>query len=413
MTTSLFAGVIALAALLEGANFLTGGSLQMAALQKIAQAEQTTTSGTTSSAPATADTSSTTVTPTTTTQPVATDPVPATQPATTQPTTTDTSSGQQTPPPPPPERPVIPQTQGEQQPPQPREGQGGHGGQFSQDVPEREEFFDPREVKQVLREMRDLKSQIKQLTRQVKRLASATDEAATLSKVSGELDQFQSLISSNSQNIPVLRDTIQDFRDNQYWEIMNKIRGKVELPQQLKQIGTSLKRVEKVLANKSVQNVGLDIAKAQSTVAEMRQHYDTVQGLYSSGELEDAMQEMQFFHEGGHPGEIEGTVYRIRDIKNMLKRIKDQTIRAEVDGVLQEVVDKFNAGEYRDARETMDEYADDLQRLVQYFSRSSFRSGPSQDSMNRIRNLENLIKSKLESAGNNAQKGGNQANPFR
>ncbi|MDP3710279.1 MAG: hypothetical protein Q8R29_00970 [bacterium] len=388
MTSSLFAGVIALAVLLEGANFLSGGSLQLAALQRIAQAEQQTTSttdhtssGTTSSAPATTDTSTTSSAPT---------PATATQPATTEPTPTTQTPSQTTPSP----------TNQAPQPSQPQ-GQGHEGqGQFSQDIPDREEYFDPREIKQVLREIKDLRSQIKQLGRQAKKLSSAAEETAILSKVSGELDQFQSLISSNSQNNSILREAVQDFRDNQYWEVLNKIRAKVELPQQLKQMGTSLKRVEKVLANKSVQNIGLDIAKAQSVVAEMRQHYDAVQNLYSSGELDEAMQEMQFFHEGGHPGEIEGTIYRIRDIKNMLKKIKDTTIQAEVDGVLQEVVDKFNAGEYRDARETMDEYADDLMRLIQSFTRPSFRGGPSQESMNKIRNLENLIKSKLETEGN-------------
>lgn len=407
MIGSLFAGVIALAVLLEGANFLSGGSLQLAALQKIAQAEQQSTTsatptsgttGTTSSAPATNNTTtSTATTQTTTTKPA------TTEPAIAQPATTNTSSATQ------------PSSQTTQSPPaQPKQPQGqGKEGQFLQDIPEREDYVDPREVKQVLREIRDLRSQIKQLSRQLKKLSSATEESATLAKVSGELDQFQSLIASNSQNNSILRETVQDFRDNQYWEVLNKIRAKVELPQQLKQMSTSLKRVEKILVNKSVQNIGLDITKAQSAVAEMRQHYDTVQNLYNNGDLDEAMQEMQFFNEGGHPGEIEGTIYRIKDIKNMLKRIKDEAIRTEVDRVLQEVVDKFNTGEYRDARETLDEYADDLQRLIQFFARSNFRGGPSDESMNKIRNLENLIKSKLEGAGNSGQNGGNQATPFK
>lgn len=243
MTSSLFAGVIALAVLLEGANFLTGGDLQMAALQKIAQAEQQS-----ATAPATTNTS-TTATPTTTTQPV----------------TTDTSTGQQ-PTPPPPERPYVPLVPGEPQSPQQPQPSKEQNGKFFQEPQEREEFIDPKEVKQALREMKDLKSQIRQLSRQVKKLSSAAEEAATLAKISGEIDQFQATISSNMQNSSILRETMQDFRDNQYWETLNGIRAKVELPRELKQILTSLKRVEKILVNKSVQDIGLDIAKTHSSL---------------------------------------------------------------------------------------------------------------------------------------------------
>ena len=92
---------------------------------------------------------------------------------------------------------------------------------------------------------------------------------------------------------------------------------------------------------------------------------------------------------------------RIRDIKNLLKRVKDEAIRAEVDRILQEVIATFNNGEYRDARETLDEYADDLQNLINKYLITTGRGRGKgkinrEESFSRIRNLEGLIKSKLQ-----------------
>ncbi|MEK7209676.1 MAG: hypothetical protein AAB670_02020, partial [Patescibacteria group bacterium] len=120
------------------------------------------------------------------------------------------------------------------------------------------------------------------------------------------------------------------------------------------------------------------------------------------GNYQEAHEEMRLFHEGGHPGEIEGVIFRIRDIKNMAKRVKDMAVRAEVDGVLQEVIDAFNAGEYRDARETMDEYADDLQRLISQLVQAQSRRGYNRrDSSTKVQSLGDLIAKKLQEAENN------------
>lgn len=256
--------------------------------------------------------------------------------------------------------------------------------------------MDPREIQQVQREIRDLRSQIRQLTNRIRKNAAFADELARMSAMSAELDQAQSAIAAAVSSGGSPRDAIQDFRDSQYWDQLNKIRGKAELPREIKQIETSIKRLERLLKVKSVQQLGLQLENVQARVNEMREHASAVQAHLTAGNYDEAMEEMQFFHEGGHPGEIEGTIFRIRDIKQMLRRVKDEGIRTEVDKVLQEVVDAFNAGEYRDARETLDEYADDLQRLIQRFLTVRIQKGRNrEDSFSRIKNLENLIRSKL------------------
>src|SRR3989344_7141156 len=256
---------------------------------------------------------------------------------------------------------AIPQDPNQQfQPQQPDQEQG-----FSQEQEKREDFqqfVDPRQIQDGLRNMNQFRNETKRTIRQIKKQASAADNEE-LSKIIAEVDQLYAT-AANSSDMEAANEAIQEFHQNQYWDSVNKIRSRIEIPREIKQIMQSVKRLEKVLKTKAIQNIGLDIARAQQTLAEMKQAADNVQNLYNSGEYQDAQEEMRLFHEGSHPGEIEGVIFRIRDIKNMAKRVKDAAVKAEVNSVLQEVIDAFNAGEYRDARETLDEYADDLQRLI-------------------------------------------------
>ena len=69
--------------------------------------------------------------------------------------------------------------------------------------------------------------------------------------------------------------------------------------------------------------------------------------------------------------------------------------------MLQEVINVFNNGEYRDARETLDEYADDMQNLIdKYLVTTGWGWGRKkinrEESFSKIRNLDALIKTKLQ-----------------
>ena len=140
--------------------------------------------------------------------------------------------------------------------------------------------------------------------------------------------------------------------------------------------------------------MGLNIDKAKELVIQMKQNSDKVQELYNTNNYEDAGELLKDFHDNGHPGDIESTITRVRDIKNTLKRIRDAEVKTAVEEVLQEVIDKFNSGEYRDARETLDEYSDDLMRLVNQFAKAkTINKGASRT---QIESLGNLIEKKLQ-----------------
>ena len=255
------------------------------------------------------------------------------------------------------------------------------------------DFVDPKEVQNTLRNISQMRTQIKQIISQNKKTATAVD-ISELNVVLAEANKAYTAIKNSSDE--EMRSNMQEFYDGQYWERIQAVRTRLEIPRELKQMAPIFKRLERTLSTKAIQNIGLDIGRAKQRVAEMKQLADQVRAAYNSGDMETAMEAMQELREsGGHPGEIEGTIFRFRDIKNMVKRVKDTAVRNEIDSVLQEVVDAFNEGEYRQARETMDEYADDLQRLLATLIKSKINNKSRNDSINKINNLESLIQSKL------------------
>ena len=286
--------------------------------------------------------------------------------------------------------------------PQPMPTQPATEGKPGSTITEEEapqEFIDPRQIQDGIRNINQFRNEIKRTIKEIKKQASAND-LNELTQVQSEVDKLYT--AARSSNLEEANDAVREFYDNQYWEKINNVRARLQIPKEIKQINQSVKRLEKILQTKSIQNIGLDIAKAQQTLAEMKQAAETVQNLYNGGNYQEAQEEMRLFHEGGHPGEIEGVIFRIRDIKNMAKRVKDEAVRAEVDCVLQEVIDAFNAGEYRDARETMDEYADDLQRLISQLVQAQSRRGYNRrDSSTKVQSLGDLIAKKLQEAENN------------
>jgi soluble cytochrome b562 len=269
-----------------------------------------------------------------------------------------------------------------------------------------QDFVDPKEIQRTLKEIANMRSEIKRVITQNKKTASASD-ITELNAILAEANKSYTAIKSADAS--EVRSVMQDFFDGQYWEKIQAVRTRLEIPKELKQMAPIFKRLEKTLSTKAIQSIGLDIEKAKLGVAEMKQLADRVQTAYNAGDMETAQEAMQELRDnGGHPGEIEGTIFRFRDIKNLLKKVKDAQVRTEVDGVLQEVVDAFNSGDYRQANQAMNEYTDDLQKLINTFIKSKINNKNRTDSMNKIQNLETLIQSKL---GTEAQQQTQTAQP--
>lgn len=117
---------------------------------------------------------------------------------------------------------------------------------------EPQEFIDPREIQQTLRDIKQMRNDIKRnLLRQAKKIGSETD-VAQLNEILADLDRFQNTIGNSSADVSELRAAIEDFRDNQYWERLTKIRARLEIPKEIKQITLSVKRLERTVKTRAV-----------------------------------------------------------------------------------------------------------------------------------------------------------------
>ncbi len=263
-------------------------------------------------------------------------------------------------------------------------------------------FVDPQEVKRVLGEIRDLKGQVKIGLARLKKIVNSQDAVAKLGEISADLDRIKAVLSNPATENSDLRIALQEFYDGRFWDEIDEIRFVYEFPKEYKDMTRSLKRLEKMIATKSVKALGLNLERVQATVAELRSSLDLVKSHYDRGEFEEAMEISRDTSENlnVHPGEIEGTIFRIRDIKKMIKKVKDESIRTAVEGALQEVIDAFDSGDYREANETLNEYADDLMDLLSKFIRKTRKADD--DSFSRIQNLEQLIIQKLQEGEGNS-----------
>ncbi len=206
---------------------------------------------------------------------------------------------------------------------------------------------DPRELKQVLSEIKRLQGDVKRLTSQAKKAKVNGTVAQELETMSQELAGFAAILAGAEDADK--RGAIEEFRDGEYFEKINEIRAKIEVPQSLKKLAQAVKKLEKSLKTKAVKALGLNLEGANAAVAEIKQKIQAVQELFNSGEYEDARAELREIYENGGPQDIESAILRIRDAKTALKRAREETLRQKIQQMLDAAISAFNNGEYQEA----------------------------------------------------------------
>lgn len=256
-----------------------------------------------------------------------------------------------------------------------------------------EEFVNPQEVQQVLRELKDIKRELGRIKKQAAKMANVADEVNSLNSFLDQANDFQVKINSGEN----LRDAIQDFRDARLWDEMNKIRTKIELPKEIKQWGKDIARAEKLIKQKKIQALssefGLDLTVGQSKLDEIKTVINNVQNSYNSGDLENAMEEFNDARQDFNPGEISSLLQRLQEISAPIKKIKDTEIKSQIKEVLSEVIENFNDGEFRLAREIFEDNFRDLQRAI--FSASG-RKYNKKGLMGTIEKIDKKMKEKVD-----------------
>lgn len=283
--------------------------------------------------------------------------------------------------------------------------QGQKEGFFGEGKDEREEFIDPREVKQTLREIRDMKRELKRFSSRVKKLANADAMKLEIDSVLSKLTAFEESIKTAQNSGTGARDTIEEFRSAELWEEVNTLRSRVELPTQIKSMQKEMKKLKKLANQRTFKNLGFDMGALNSYISETDSLITKLNELYNAGNWEDLNSEMEDLYGAAHPGEIMSVMHRMRDLYGKMRSVKDKEVKAALEETLAEVKESFNQGDFRAARETFDDYADDLERLIMGAMKIGRRGGMSEEDFDdNLQKVRDLIETKLgKGLGNNNQ----------
>lgn len=297
---------------------------------------------------------------------------------------------------------VQPESVPPQEVPQPGKDHQGEEGQPQED------FVDPREITNTLRDIKRQKVELRQLSRQITRLKNVAGTAEMLAKVKELSDQLTT-IENNIKNPPgdmTQREALQEFYDSRSWEIFEDLRTRIQLPREVADGKKALAKIERMLKQKAFQKLDLDMAKVQDLVSKIKAIYSQVEAALNANDFDGAREAMQEIWEGGmHPGGLEGALHRIRGIKDMLRAIRDKDIIAAVEELLAPVYEALYEGDFNEIHNVLNEYEDDLRRLANLIIRSRLKFNKVES---KLSSLEELIRGRFETLEQQAQEKANQ-----
>lgn len=257
------------------------------------------------------------------------------------------------------------QREGQPQGKQPFFGQEQPKGQFEKGQPlfsgedhpfefEEESFEEPINYEGLKNAVNEIKRMLADLRRWAR---SAGQFSSRVSELISELTNIQSTLSNQSSDAETINETLRSFWDERYWEKLDEIRTFIEAPRQIKDWQRGNKRLKSILNTKAVQNIGLNIASAKQTAALIDEHLGRMQSALSSGSAEELRELLQEVYEGEvpDPNQIQGFIMQYRDIARRLKSLKNRDLRSQIQQALQEPVEEFNSGNYREAWENFNE----------------------------------------------------------
>lgn len=202
-----------------------------------------------------------------------------------------------------------------------------------------------------LREWRDQLREIANVRRQLRRLKGSQDDVAKLDAMETRIKGCQNQLNAAAE-VDDMKDVLEGEEcgdTGDLWEEINRIRQAVELPRELNRIMLELKRLERIVVLKWAKK----ITDLTPVVAEMKARYAEAKAAYQAGEYEDAMEIIrENFHEKGNPGECQHALNLLRGFIESSRRVKDQELKGELEGLIEPVKEALAQGECRDARES-------------------------------------------------------------
>lgn len=233
-------------------------------------------------------------------------------------------------------------------------------GQDSRDI------VDPREVKDTLRNIADLKRELARVIKDFKKVDGSGNEVRKLNELSAQAQQMEAAIKSAQKSGGDLRSALQDWYDAQIWDTVNQSRQAIQLPKEIQQIGKELKKLDSLMKGKNfLKKLPLDPERLTENVNAVREALAEAKSAYESGNLDDAESALQPIHDGMHPGEIMGVLFRLRDFSNQMGRVKNEEVKAAIDEIVNPVIEAANDGDFREANMILNDYFNELMKLAQ------------------------------------------------
>lgn len=272
---------------------------------------------------------------------------------------------------------------------------------------DRRDFIEPREIQEVLRQIKDLKKEAAKILKKAKK-AGLTVEINQIKELVSQITAIETTLKGSPDTIS--RDTLQDFYDSQAWEQLNSIRIKIELPNEIKMIERELKKLEKMVSKKTFTVDGVDIEKVKAKIEEIKNALIQAKENLAQNNLEEAQESLQVVFEGSHPGEIMGVLNRLSEVTKRLKRIKSEQIRNDIKEVLSPVYEAVDSGDFREANMLFNEIERDLWKIL-----DSLRNKPNINSDMRARmdKLEEKLQLKTQGENNENNVKGKQQSYYR
>ncbi|MBI5022754.1 MAG: hypothetical protein HZC05_01130 [Candidatus Magasanikbacteria bacterium] len=269
----------------------------------------------------------------------------------------------------------------------------------------REQFVPPQEIKQVLQEIKNQTRDLLRYKKQLPKSGAGGNIAELIDSLLLQIEAFKNnIINSVGRD---QRDAMQEFRDAQMWDELNKIRAQVELPKEMKSVQSDLKIVVKQVKTKSYKNAfaffSVDEEKLQNALNNKQATVAQIMSLINEGNAEDAFALVEEdIHQGWHPGDLRHLTDMLRETHQRLKMIRDADMQAQVKEVLSPIIDTLNAGDIREARDAMVQFGDQMRKYERLFQKYIGREGEIDERTSQaLEKLETLIQEKLNKVETN------------
>lgn len=263
----------------------------------------------------------------------------------------------------------------------------------------REEFVPPQEIKQALSEIKRQQQELTRYKKQMAKLAGGASGVEMIEKLLATLEFHKNSITQAVGRDQ--RDAMQDYRDAQIWEEINKIRAVVELPKEMKNITRDLKIVQKNVKAKSYQQAlkyfGIDIVALQAGLDAKQATIDQINAFVAEGNVEEAFLLLEEdIHQGWHPGDVRQFSDMMRETYQRMKGLKDTELKDQIMLILSSIVETFNQGDYREAKDAFIQFGDQMQKYENLFRKYYGGRELDEKSQNALEKLETLIQEKLQ-----------------